>query len=148
MATAKQTLVLIDLDARQPAAGAGRVPRARGGLRRERERARGRRSRHRAGGDADDVLRAVVAALVTDGGCDWAGILFVENGELVLGPEAGAQRPRHESSCRSSSRASASPSSSPTAATTRPLLERVAARIAAYCLVGWDTGGVPWDPDA
>ena len=51
-------------------------------------------------GDADDVLRAVVGALVADeGGCDWAGILFVENGELVLGPEAGdAAAPRRASS--------------------------------------------------
>ena len=24
-------------------------------------------------------------------------------------------------------------------------LERLAALLAAHCLVGWDTGGVPWD---
>ena len=55
----------------------------------------------------------------TDGGCAWAGILFAENGELVLGPEAGEQRPRRaDPACRSSTTASASPSSSPTAATT------------------------------
>jgi hypothetical protein len=41
------------------------------------------------GGDADDVLRAVVRILVELGGCSWAGILFVEDGELVLGPQAG-----------------------------------------------------------
>ena len=45
------------------------------------------------GGDADDVLRAVVAALVERGGCAWAGILFAENGELILGPEAGEPDP-------------------------------------------------------
>jgi putative methionine-R-sulfoxide reductase with GAF domain len=45
------------------------------------------------GGDADDVLRGVVAALVEHAGCDWAGILFVEDGELVLGPEAGSPTP-------------------------------------------------------
>ena len=28
------------------------------------------------------------------------------------------------------------------------LLERVATIISPYCLVGWDTGGVPWDPAA
>ena len=27
----------------------------------------------------------------------------------------------------------------------RNVLERVASVIAAYCLVGWDTGGIPWD---
>ena len=41
------------------------------------------------GGDVDDVLRRVVAALVEAGGCAWAGILFAEDGELVLGPQAG-----------------------------------------------------------
>jgi hypothetical protein len=25
------------------------------------------------------------------------------------------------------------------------LLERVASLVAEWCLVGWDTGGVPWD---
>ena len=39
------------------------------------------------------MLRAVVAALVERGGCAWAGILFAENGELVLGPEAGEPDP-------------------------------------------------------
>jgi GAF domain-containing protein len=28
----------------------------------------------------------------------------------------------------------------------RAFLERVAQRIAPQCLVGWDTGGVPWEP--
>ena len=45
------------------------------------------------GADADDVLREVVAALVERGGCAWAGILFSEQGELVLGPQAGEPRP-------------------------------------------------------
>ena len=44
------------------------------------------------GGDADDILRDVVGALVDPGGCSWAGILFVESGELVLGPQAGVAR--------------------------------------------------------
>ena len=42
------------------------------------------------GGDADDVLRAVVAELEHRPGITWAGILFLENGLLALGPEAGA----------------------------------------------------------
>jgi hypothetical protein len=105
------------------------------------------------GGDADDVLRAVVEQLVTRGGAVWAGILFVENGELVLGPQSGKQRPGNQQhgdriklpvvydgervaelvvdGCAD-----------------RGLLERVALLISSYCLVGWDTGGLPWDPDA
>ena len=41
------------------------------------------------GGDVDDVLRQVVAALHEHGGCAWAGLFFVEDGALALGPEAG-----------------------------------------------------------
>ena len=37
------------------------------------------------GGDADDVLRSVVAVLHETAGYSWAGIFFVEEGELVLG---------------------------------------------------------------
>ena len=40
------------------------------------------------GGDADDVLRQVVAALARR--YSWAGILFVEDGELLLGPARAA----------------------------------------------------------
>src|SRR5665647_1826206 len=41
------------------------------------------------GGDADDVLRQVVAALHERGGYAWAGLFFVEEGWLTLGAEAG-----------------------------------------------------------
>jgi hypothetical protein len=105
---------------------------------------------HRAlerGGDADDVLRAVVEALVADGGCEWAGIFFVENGELVLGPEAGM--PNTGARARSTvvyeddtvAELAADACNDPA------LLDEVAAAIAPYCLVGWDTGGVPWGED-
>lgn len=48
------------------------------------------------GGDADDVLRAVVALLHDR--CDhysWVGIYLVEDGELVLGPWQGPQATEH-----------------------------------------------------
>ena len=41
------------------------------------------------GGDADDILRAVVQTIVEGGGARWAGILFAEGGDFVLGPQAG-----------------------------------------------------------
>src|SRR5262245_35508728 len=41
------------------------------------------------GVDADDVLRGVVEALAAEPGVLWAGIAFVEDGSLVLGPAAG-----------------------------------------------------------
>ncbi len=47
------------------------------------------------GDDADNVLRAVVARLVGLPTIAWAGVLFLEGGSLVLGPEAGVADPSH-----------------------------------------------------
>jgi hypothetical protein len=98
--------------------------------------------------DADDALRAVVEALVADGACDWAGILFVEEGRLVLGPSAGEERPaaRVQTPVVFGSDRVADLVADGCGDTA--FLERVAQLIAPYCLVGWDTGGVPWDPAA
>ena len=95
------------------------------------------------GGDADEVLRDVVEALVA-GGYRWAGIFFVEGSEVTLGPEAGEP---DESARRSVpvlwqgvrvAELAADGSGEP--------LDPVAGLIAAHCLVGWDTGGEPWAP--
>jgi hypothetical protein len=96
------------------------------------------------GGEADEVLRGVVGALVA-GGYRWAGIFFVEGSEVTLGPTAGVP---DESSRRSvpvvwqgvrvAELAADGASGEP--------LEPVAGLIAAHCLVGWDTGGEPWSP--
>ena len=100
------------------------------------------------GGDPDDVLRAVVDALVTPGGCAWAGVLFVEDGELVLGPSAGGEQQAARV------RVPVVWAGDPVAELVADgcgdaaLLGRAAELIAPYCLVGWDTGGVPWDPAA
>ena len=94
------------------------------------------------GGDADDVLRAVLDA-VHGRGVSYAAIRFVEDGALVDGPSIG----------------------SPTDVRTTPIVyqgelvgeldlatdddsfaERVATLISAHVLVGWDTGGRPWSP--
>jgi hypothetical protein len=45
-------------------------------------------------GDADDALREVVRVLVDEPGIAWAGIAFVEEGALALGPSAGSRTPR------------------------------------------------------
>ena len=96
-------------------------------------------------GDADEVLRAVVHALVEYGGCEWAGIFFSENGELVLGPEAGAVEPAGRTRATVIFQGNAVAEVAADGCNNPALLEEVAAAIAPYCLVGWDTGGVPWD---
>ena len=93
------------------------------------------------GGDADEILGAALAAL-HEHGIGYAAVRFLERGALVDGPSVGT----------------------PTDAATVPVLydgnrvgelsvaadeafaERVAALIAPYVLVGWDTAGEPWSP--
>jgi hypothetical protein len=96
-------------------------------------------------GDADDVLRAVVAALV-EHGCSWAGILFVEDGTLVLGPEAGEPAPGLRLQLPVVYEGNRVAELVVDGCEDRELLDRVANLIAVHCLVGWDTGGVPWEP--
>ncbi len=99
------------------------------------------------GGDADDVLRQVVAALHERSGYAWAGILFVEQGELQLGPEAGepdeARRTRVPVTWQGERIAELAVDGAGPA--DGPFLERVAVLVSGHCLVGWDTGGEPWD---
>jgi hypothetical protein len=99
------------------------------------------------GGDADDVLRAVVATLHERvPHFAWVGIAFMEEGELQLGPEAGdgdgdelstlvpfEGAPVAELLVRRTEHADDG-----------PFLQRVATLVSPYCLVGWDTQGVPW----
>jgi hypothetical protein len=100
------------------------------------------------GGDADEVLRQVVAALHERGGYAWAGLFFVEEGSLMPGPEAGtpddASRTRVPviwNGVEIAQLAVDGASSDDTES-----LERVAALVAGHCLVGWDTGGEQWEP--
>jgi hypothetical protein len=97
------------------------------------------------GGDADDVLRSVVEALVESGGCAWAGIWFVEGERLELGPEAGepdeARRLRVPIDFRGERVGELGADGAPD----RALVERVAELISPYVLLGWDTGGEAWD---
>ena len=106
-----------------------------------------------AGGDADDVLRQVVAAVQSRvPGYGWVGISFVEEGALLLGPWTGEERaadapppirvPIRFQGTRVAELGVAGP---PPGDEEQAALERLAAIVAAHCLVGWDTGGVPWD---
>jgi hypothetical protein len=99
------------------------------------------------GGDADDVLRDVLVA-VEERIPHFAGvaIAFMEEGRLELGPQAGR-------STGDEVRALVTFEGAPVAEVVvhrteahddEPFLERLATLISPYCLVGWDTQGVPW----
>ena len=99
------------------------------------------------GGDADDVLRAAVDIVARR--FEWAGILFREEGRLVLGPQAGAADEKRRTSVPVVFRGD------PVAELAvdgdvdeegRRFLDRVALLISAHCVVGWDTGGERWTP--
>ena len=104
------------------------------------------------GGDADDVLREVVAAVQSRvPGYVWVGISFVDGGTLLLGPWAGEQRaadalppvrvPIRFQGTKVAELGVAGPAPDDDE---QVALERLATLVSAHCLVGWDTGGSPW----
>jgi hypothetical protein len=99
------------------------------------------------GGDADEVLRQVVRALAERAGYAWAAIFFAEEEELQLGPQAGEP----DEACRTTVDVTwngarvavlAVDGAPPEDAA---FLELVAGLVSGHCLVGWDTGGEPWE---
>ena len=97
-------------------------------------------------GEADDALRQVVAALAALPDVSWAGIAFVEEGALRLGPAAGheneAGRIRAEVSFHGAKVGELWVDGS----LAQDELEPIAALIAPLVLIGWDTGGEAWEP--
>ena len=98
------------------------------------------------GGDADDILRRAVAIL--HGELDrFVRISFVEEDGLVPGPAAGEHgdttafpitfHGRHVADLEAGGNLRRED---------RAQLERVAAILSPYALVGWDTGGEEWAP--
>jgi hypothetical protein len=99
------------------------------------------------GGDADEVLRQIVSVLHDT--YSWAGISFVEAGELVLGPAQGEQTAEPTTfpiSYENNVVAQLGVIADELGTEGRTFLERVAVLISPYCLVGWDTGGEAWSP--
>ena len=96
--------------------------------------------------DADDILRSAVTALALNPEIAWAGVSFLDDGVLVLGPEAGAPDERlrvrvpitFDDALVGELWADGSPDPA--------LLEHVASLLAAQVLIGWDTGGEAWEP--
>ncbi len=98
------------------------------------------------GGDADDVLRGVVQALAAEPGIEWAGILFLEQGALALGPEAGVADVERRVAVPVSFQGVAVGELAVDGSAAADFLGEVAERISAYVLLGWDTGGEAWEP--
>jgi hypothetical protein len=98
------------------------------------------------GGDADDVLRAVVAALAAEPDIAWAGIEFLEAGELVLGPSAGLPDETRRRVTTIAYRGELVGELVVDGLVEQSLLDHVAASISEYVLLGWDTGGHAWEP--
>jgi hypothetical protein len=99
------------------------------------------------GGDADDVLRDVVVAVHERvPHFSRVGIAFMEDGRLELGPEAGTGEGEE---VRALVTFEGAPVAELIARRTetgddQAFLDQVATLISPYCLVGWDTQGVPW----
>ena len=100
------------------------------------------------GDDADETLRTVLDTLVAEGTCNWAGLYFVEDGELVLGPHAGPREPDARTETPVVYGGTRVAELVTGGCGDRGFLERVAELISVHCLVGWDTRGVPWDEEA
>jgi putative methionine-R-sulfoxide reductase with GAF domain len=98
------------------------------------------------GGEADDVLRSALAALVADPTVAWAGISFVEEGRLVAGPDAGVPDESRRTRVPISFQGAPVGELAVDGDATTAFLERVAALLSAYVLIGWDTLGEPWEP--
>jgi hypothetical protein len=95
--------------------------------------------------DADDILRGVVAALVDSGTAVWAGVFFVEGGDLVLGPQAGTPDPVARTTVPVVYEGTRVAELAADHCPDGGLLGGIADLVALQCLVGWDTGGIPWD---
>ena len=98
------------------------------------------------GGEADDVLRAVVSALAGTPEIAWAGVAFVEEADLVVGPAAGEPDPELRARVPISFQGSAVGELWVDGEVPTEELQRVATVLAPLVLIGWDTGGEEWEP--
>lgn len=95
--------------------------------------------------DPDDVLRRTVAEFVSTGAA-WAGIFFLEDGALVLGPQSGTEDEARRTIVPVAWKGEKIAELAVDGEVQRERLEQVAAEIADLCLVAWDTGGAAWEP--
>jgi hypothetical protein len=97
-------------------------------------------------GDADDALREVVRLLADEPGIGWAGIAFVEEGALELGPSAGVEDSSRRKRATISFKGKAVGELRVDGDADEALLARIAELLSAHVLLGWDTAGEVWEP--
>ena len=97
-------------------------------------------------GEPDDVLRAAVSALVGEPGIVWAGIALLEQGDLLLGPVAGEPEEKRRACVPIAYQGEPVGELRVDGEADPELLERVAALLSSYALIGWDTRGERWEP--
>src|SRR5262245_42987557 len=97
-------------------------------------------------GDPDEVLRETVRVLASEPDATWAGIAFLERGELTLGPSFGrpdeTRRHRVPIVYQDERVGELWVDGEPDPV----FLARVADVISTHVLIGWDTGGEAWEP--
>ena len=98
------------------------------------------------GGEPDDVLRSVVAVLADEPEITWAGIAFLEEGELALGPTAGDSAELHRIRTPIVFQGADVGELWVDGTAEQAFLDRVALLISAHVLIGWDTRGETWEP--
>jgi len=85
------------------------------------------------GGDATDVLQAIVATIVERGGATWAAVLFYDEGELIVGPHAGVAEPGERREAPIVFDGAHVAQLTVDGLDDQPLIERVAVLISRYC---------------
>ena len=85
------------------------------------------------GGDAADVLQAIVATIVDRGGAAWAAVLFNDEGELIVGPRAGVAEPGERREAPIVFEGAHVGQLAVDGLDDQPLIERVASLISPYC---------------
>jgi hypothetical protein len=98
------------------------------------------------GEEPDDILRSIVRVLVEEPGIAWAGIAFLEEGRLTLGPTAGIEDEARRIRVPVSYQGAQVGELWVDGEADRAFLERVAVLVSNHVLIGWDTRGEAWEP--
>jgi hypothetical protein len=85
------------------------------------------------GGDPEDVLQAVMTAIVDHGGATWAAVLYNDEGELLVGPQAGVAEPGDRRGAPIVVEGAEIGELEVDGLDDQPLIERLAAQLAPWC---------------